>query len=226
MDNIQIHIWQLSEKTDSIDSNNTLVMVHDKYALKKTTIRKLFDYLNQDYKIESTIAYFDNQMKNINDQYTVFYSTLEVSISEFDQIIEELTNKFNTNRDKIRSMETDMNRMYTTLISIDKDLKLSDSDLSILSETLTNFGTVLTNLNNELNSTTLTLDDYKTEVKELSDEYSRIDSNTLTIQSDIETVKEVINNHNSDKSNELLQKINSEYDKLITIIDYYHHIHE
>ena len=33
-------------------------------------------------------------------------------------------------------------------------------------------------------------------------------------------------NINSEKNDLLLQRINSEYDKIIAILDYYHHIHE
>ena len=227
MDNIiQLHIWQLSEKIDSIDRDNDIIMIHDRYALKKTSIKNLFEYLNQDYKVDSTVAFFEKQMKDFDDKYNVLYASLEVSLDEYDEIIEELEAKFTTNRDNIRALETDMNKMYNTLISIDTDMKTVDNKQSILFDTLNNFSAILTDLDKRLTDAGSTLDEYDNRIDEITDLYTEIASNTQSLETKIEDLQESITADNSDKSNELLNKINSEYDKILAILDYYHHIHE
>lgn len=226
MENVQLHIWQLEEKTDSVDRDKDVIMVHDKYALKKASLKKLFEYLNQDYKIESTIAFFDNQMKIFDDKYYIYYALLEVSLNEYDKILEDLESKFTLVRDKIREVETNMNIMYKTIITIDNNLKLSDNKHSILFDTLNSFNSIINDLDKRLDSANRTLNEYENTISEVSDEYIALHDDSIIIESKIETIKESIKLSSSTKTNELLHKIYSEYDKVLSILDYYHHIHD
>lgn len=226
MDNIQIHIWQLSEKTDKLDSENDIMMVHDRYALKKTSIKKLFEYFNQDYKVDSTIAYFDKQMKDIDDKYLVSYGVVETSQDQYESTSEELSNKFMVIKENIHEIEVSMNKMYSVIVSIEKGLPTLENRESDLFEALWTLSSNLVNLEERLDSVLNTLNEYDSLLDEKTNEYIQLESDTNSVYTKIEEITEHINSNKNNKTHEIIQKINSEYDKILAILDYYHHIHE
>lgn len=226
MDNMQLHIWQLSEKTDSIDRDNDIVMIHDKYALKKTSLKNLFEYFNQNYKVESTVAYFENIINNFDEKYSVYYGNMEIELTKYEEIVDELSEKIIINENKIRSIETDINKLYSTIVAIDNNLKSVNSKEPVIFEALWRYSGNLINLSNQTTDMYNTLIDYSKHIEEAAKVYEHYKSNIENVYPEIDDIKNNINSNNNEKSKELLDLVNSEYDKILSIIDYYHHIHE
>ena len=206
MSTVQIHIWELSEKTDNVNTDD-LILIHDNISLKKTNISKLFEYLRQEHKIESTIAYFENKLKSINDRYNILYSSLEIHLDDLETVVQLLEDKFNINKNNIRSIETSMNKLYKSIVSTSKSFDSMNNDNAILSETLHDFSTVIADLESQAinNSTSLSRVDSK--LNDLQNSYTQLYDNTQSISDQIEKIKEIITTGNDNKKDELIQNI-------------------
>ena len=79
---IKVHIWQLPEKIDDIDKLINYSIIDDG-SVKKVKIEKLYEYFNQDYKVENINNYFEESIDSINKEYNpqYFSSLLFINIS-------------------------------------------------------------------------------------------------------------------------------------------------
>lgn len=225
MDIIKIHIWQLPEKTTNIDKDSDYTMIHDGLALKKVTMQKLYEYFNQDFKAENLIRYFNETLTSIDEEYQSKYSVLEVSLTEYGEIVKQLQEKFRINRNnisKLASLSNQLDEGINDLI-IFEDI---DNDYSILLSSLNDFSTVINSIKNSVSNHTKDINTLNNSVKVLSETATDIENNNNTMTERINTIKQNQEAHLESSKETLIKNINNEYDKILAIIDYYHHIHD
>lgn len=226
MEDIQIHIWELSEKTDDVNKDEDLFMVHDNISLKKVHVSKLFDYLRQDQKLDNTIAYFDNRFNKLNTKYDSYYSSITVSFNEYEEIVNELKEKFEKDKNDIRVLENSIGKLSNLVIEVRTGFKTIRDKNDILSETLNNFSILLSSLRVSSNKNRINLNNLDSFLDNITTRCSLVKNNNIKIQERIDKVKDIITNQNDDKKDEMISIIESKYDRVLSILDYYHHIHE
>lgn len=225
-DIIKVHIWQLPEKNNEINKPNEYTIIHDKYTLKKVKISKLYEYFTQDYKINNVVKYFENMLQSIDNEYNEKYSLLELSIDEYEKIVEDLAEKFNKNKEDILDFEVRSKKVELSI----KDFKESFNDInnkiSILDSTLDSFNSVISKLQSEFIGMYNNIIILQNRIKDMQNTASNLYSNSEKMNNKIHDIKNSIDTDVDTKKLQLIQNINSEYDKILAIIDYYHHIHE
>lgn len=224
-DVIKVHIWQLPEKTNNIDKSTSYMIINDGYT-KKILIEKLYEYFNQDYKTENTVKYFEDFIQKFDDEYRNQYPSLELSLDKYEVIVKELIKKFKTNRDNIRELETIFSSLSVDIqdiIEIFSNIKDDHSILHSIFDTLNNRNNIIKSNDFQNSKDIKELNDSILELEENADIISTNDTN---IQKQVEVLKNSISNISDDKKNILLKNIESEYDKIIAIVDYYHHTHD
>lgn len=223
MENVDIHIWELPEKTDGIDKSNDYTLIHDGGALKRINIEKLYEYFGQDYKIENTVKYFETIMELENDRYDILYSELESSTNVHSKIIKDLSDGFTNTTNRIRVLETSLNQIQTdinTISEVFKNIRSRDSilhnNLSVLQDDIIKVESV-----NDL------LDDVVTEeiksIDNIESSITTINANNTSIKKIINRLPNNIDTKISEKGEILLRDINDAYDRIVSIIDHYHH---
>lgn len=224
-DIIKVHIWQLSEKITNINKSSEYTMIHDGSALKKVTMQKLYEYFNQDFKAENLIRYFDETLVSLDEEYQAKYSLLEISLTKYEKLVKQLQEKFKVNRDnisKLASLSNQLDEGINDLI-IFEDI---DNDYSILLSSLNNFSTVINSIKNSVSNHTKDINTLNNSVKVLSNTSTVIENNNNTMAERINSIKQNQEAYLENSKETLIKNINDEYDKILAIIDYYHHIHD
>lgn len=222
-----IHIWELPEKTDDIDKIKDITMVHDNITLKKVIYDKLYEYFSQDYKIDNLDRYFDLLIKEEDDKFRVIYLSLSDRIYYYSDIIDDLVNKFNTNKDNIRSIETRINKMGNDIVILDGSFENFKSKLSDLIDKVNELKEVLLKLDFRYNVYIIKYINHCNDISsKINSDIQKIENNHKEISDTISEVSDIVNAEIPDKRKEMTDIINSEYDKILAIIDYYHHIHD
>ena len=223
MDN-KIHIWELPEKTNSIDKDKDYTIVHDGTNLKRVNFNRIYNYFNQDYKIENTVKYFEVLLETEGKRYESLYSELELALDKYNETIEDLSIKFSNNRNKIRECEFIQNQMDNDINSLSKSFESIKNDFSTISTDLNDMSNNISNLksnNDEIDSTISSLyyytDSIESDIPKIKEDHEYIINTSNIISSNIK--KEV-----NDNSEILTKNINDVYDKIVAIIDHYHHI--
>lgn len=223
MENVDVHIWELPEKTDEIDKSNDYTLIHDGGALKKINIEKLYEYFGQDYKIENTVKYFETIMELENKRYDTLYSELESSTDISSEAIKDLSDGFTDNANRIRVLETSSNQIQTDINTISEAFKNIRSRDSILHNNLS----VLQDDIIKIESVNTVLDDIVivnvTAASNLQGIITKINANNNSINKIINRLPNNIDAKIDEKGEVLLKNINDAYDRIISIIDYYHH---
>lgn len=224
-DVIKVHIWQLPEKTTNIDKSSEYTMIHDGLALKKVSMQKLYEYFNQDYKAENLIRYFDETLISLDEEYELKYSTMELSLSEYEILVKELQEKFKVNRDNIGRLETIINQLDKDIdgLIIFEDI---ENDHSILLSTLNDFSNIVNDIKNTVTNHTNDINILNDNVEVLSNTATELDNNHTILVDRVNKIKQNEETHLETSKETLIKNINDEYDKILAIIDYYHHIHD
>ena len=228
MDNdiTKVHVWELPEKTNEIDESNEYIMIHDGMALKKTTIKKLYEYLGQDYKIQNIIKYFETLMETENKNYDLLYSGLENSLDSYSKIIKELEDGFTINRDNIRRLETQTNQRDQDAITLTDSFKSIGNKQTVYSNEVSEFKEEVNNIFTESADISSKRDEFNSSVNDINNIITEVISNNEYITQTIDKIPDNIDNNILTYGEALTKKLNDEYDKIVAIIDYYHHIHE
>ena len=228
MDNdiTKVHVWELPEKTNEIDESNEYIMIHDGMALKKTTIKKLYEYLGQDYKIQNIIKYFETLMETENKNYDLLYSGLENSLDSYSKIIKELEDGFTINRDNIRRLETQTNQRDQDAITLTDSFKSIGNKQTVYSNEVSEFKEEVNNIFTESADISSKRDEFNSSVNDINNIITEVISNNEYITQTIDKIPDNIDNNILTHGEALTKKLNDEYDKIVAIIDYYHHIHE
>lgn len=224
-DIIKVHIWQLPEKVSDIIKEEEYTIINDGFT-KKVSMQRLYEYFNQDYKIENTERYFNETLYSINKEYEPKYVTLELSLNNYEDMVQRLVNDFKVNRDKIRDLETSFivfNNSINNTVNIFEDLA---NKQSILLSTLENFQSIIFDLKSKILNHRIEIEDLKGNTNELITEVSQLYINSGNMKNQLNEIEGSINSNIQNKKETLLQNINTEYDKIISIIDHYHHIHD
>ncbi len=222
---IKVHIWQLPEKIDDIDKLINYSIIDDG-SVKKVKIEKLYEYFNQDYKVENINNYFEESMDSINKEYNPQYFSLEIALKDYEILVQELVEKFKMTRNKIRKVQTILTSSIQDTNDIEGVFEDTDNKLSILLLTLNNFSDIVLKLKTIINTNSK-------DIESLNDSVNKLIENTEALIEDSSNMKTKIENNKinedvyiNNRKGTLINKINSEYDKILAIIDYYHHIHD
>lgn len=224
-DIIKVHIWQLPEKTTNINKDSEYTMIHDGSALKKVSMQNLYEYFNQDYKAENLIRYFNETLTLIDEEYQLKYSTLELSLNEYDKLVKQLQEKFRVNRNNINRLESISNQLDKDIndLIIFEDI---ENDYFILLSNLNDFSTVINAIKNSVSNHTKDIDTLNDNIESLSDTATDIENKHDILAERINTIKQNQEAYLESSKEILIKNINDEYDKILAIIDYYHHIHD
>lgn len=224
-DIIKVHIWQLPEKITNINKSSEYTMIHDGSALKKVTMQKLYEYFNQDFKAENLIRYFDETLISLDEEYQAKYSSLELSIDEYTKLIKELQEKFKVNRDNL-------GRLNITINNLDQDIndliifEDIENDYSLLLSTLNDFSDVVNNIKESVSNHTNGINTLNNNIESLSETAIDIENKYDAMTQKVNSIKQNEETYLERSKETLLKNINDEYDKIVAIIDYYHHIHD
>ena len=229
MDNnevVKVHIWELPEKTDEIDKANNYTIIHDGVELKKVAIEKLYEYFNQDYKIENVVLFFETLMSNENKRLEELYEKLELSIEEYKEIVIKLIEKFLINRGKLRELETNTNKIDFDIEDITKSFESIGNKHSKLLGYFEDFGDNISEIETINESTEEVITKTNESVSKIISDKAEIEINNEYISSSVKKVSEDIDTQFKEKGELLIKNINDEYDRIVSIIDHYHHIHD
>ena len=226
MDNkeIKIHIWELPEKVNDVNKSKEYFIIYDS-DLKKIRAEKIYDFFIQNYKMENLAQVIEEKIIKFSDEYNSKYIELDLSINRYEEWVRELSAKFKDNHDRIIKIEMSMrdiinsnNNMNELLIDINKRCILLEVFFKDNSDIINE--NILSGSNDNEN-----LEELKTKVNELLNTSSQISTNNDMIKEQISSIKKNTQEDILDKSISLKNRIESEYDRIVSIIDYYHHIH-
>lgn len=223
MEKQKIHIWKLPEKTDDIDKLNDITMIHDGLSVKKIYMNKLYDYFNQDYKINNIIEFFENELYNFNNEYNSNYKKLDEALEHYEDLVKELQNKFKDNRIEINDLQKRVNKIIVDNEDISESFISLKDKHDILSSTINNFKNKVFELNSKSLLNSDDIKDLNKIVPLLYDNINYINQSFEPITNQIDSISKY-EDLNS-KKEIILKRIINEYDKILSIIDYYHHIH-
>lgn len=222
MANKKLYIWQLQEKEDSINKNNSYCIIYDD-EVKKVSVSKLYDFFNQDDKILDIQNSIEGLLREYDSDLEIKYADLDVSIVSYDELVKELQEKFKINEDNIRKLITRMSKLEYGTEDIDTSFNYTNSKYETLSSTIQNFKEKISELNDTNNTNTTDIQYLIDTQKTLQAEQNSAISILNSVENDIERIK---NDKSLDeKTNDFINRVNDEYNKIVTIIDYYHHIH-
>lgn len=226
MDKVEVHIWQLPEKVGEVNKDNEYAIIHDGYTLKKIVLTKLYEYFNQDYKIDNIIKYFEDLMKTYNEQFEVKYTNLELSLDEYETLVNELTNKFESDKDRIRDVESRFIILHNDMKDLDETFKTIDIKQQNLSDTFGSFSVIITNLSSFFIGKYTEVIELYERVDDINNDIHSIKNNIKNIENKVDTVSAIIDTDVESKKNIFIKNVNAEYDKILNILDHYHHIKE
>ena len=222
----KVHIWQLPEKNNTIDKSSDIMMVHDGISLKKVILNKLYEYLNQDYKIDDMVQEFEDELNKITSEYDPKYKECETFLLQYEQIVKELKEKFKTNEDNIRDLKKGQAKLELDISDIDTNYTSISNKLDILSDTLSNFKKKLNELKNQSKEDTVSIRVLNKSVNNLSDTASQLYINSGSMKDKMSNIKKNQEKDLSEREDKFIKKMENEYDKILAIVDYYHHIHD
>lgn len=222
----KVHIWELPEKTDEIDKDNTYTLVHDGSEPKKVLITKLYEYFNQDYKTENIALFFETLLNNYESEYDESYDKLSESIFSYAEKVKKLSEDFIANKDGIRDLQYKTNKISTDIEAIIKSFNDInnihfdlDKDIHDLKRDFSSLEGRYYTVGNNIACQEPIISSIKLDKSKIKSDTSYVARNVGEISEDIETQIE-------EKGTELIKNINDAYDSIVAIIDHYHHIHE
>lgn len=222
---IKVHIWQLPEKIDDIDRENDYTIINDG-STKKVSIKKLYEFFNQDYKIENIEKTITRELENLDKKFNPRYFLLELSIKKYDSMIKKLEDKFSVNKVNLRRVEGISGQLDSNIDGIINTFEIIDNKCVILLSTLENFTSVVLDIEEDVFKNSNEVNNLKINVNTLIEDTNNVEIDSQDISVRINDLKEFVDEHLQDEKETLINKINNEYDKILAIVDYYHHIHE
>ena len=218
-----IHIWGLPEKVNNVDKYIDITMIHDKYALKKIKLERLFEYFEQNYKIDNTVSYFETVLELWDNKYNSSYNELKSNTDLYDEIITNLHNDFTTNRNNIRRLETSTNQNNTGMKLIDDSHEDTRNSISELSKNIAILQDSLIKVNQRNSVIDLTVKDLESQSQIIEQTKNEIESDNTDILASIERISKHEEHNLRSKAEELSMNINKAYDRIVSIIDSLHH---
>ena len=219
METNDVHIWQLPEKTDDVNKDTDVILIYSGEA-KKVLLNKMSEHYNQDYKADNFVEHFENNLDELDQEYELQYALLEALLDEYQITVNDFIEKFTDNRDIIRRLETESIQLDNSLIGFDTLKKEHDTLLTAIRSLAGDVANLressvqnVTNTNKVSNN----IEDLEEQKDYFAGEYTSINTNADEIR------KTIIRNSNN-KNDILLESINAKHDKILEIIQYYHHI--
>lgn len=225
-DNGIIHIWELPDKINDINKTKDYTVIHDGSTLKKIVFEKLYEYFNQNYKVNNMITFFETLFGNENERLEELYTNLDGSLETYEDIIKNFIDEFTVNKDNIRQLERDTNQNSIDIENILKSFKNISNRNNWLSDDfeITNNSVASLNSQNNINiNNTSNVYDLSTTVGFIK---SDIENTHSSISKSINNVSKDINTRVDEDGQILTKNINDVYDKFLAIFDHYKHIHD
>lgn len=226
-DIIKIHIWQLKEKTDDINKYSDYAILYDGITLRKVKLSKLYEYFNQDYKIDNIVKYFESLLREYDDSMDIKYNELKISLDKYLKWVTELESKFKINDEDIRRLTKMSNELDKNISNIDTSFTDNISiDCSDLERVFSKIQEELLNKENIILLNSKDITNLDKLISNIIEDVSQLYINDGNMKDQIEDIRNNVNTDVDNKKEELSNLINSEYDKILAIIDHYHHIHD
>ena len=223
MNNQEIHIYQLPEKTNNVNKLNTYTLIHDKHALKKVNLNLLYEFFNQDYKIENIVTYFEGKLDKYNKDYELLYESFEENLKIFSELTETLNEKFVLNSANLRSCTNRSAGIDNTIKVLDTAFNESISKIQDLQLKLEDLSVRIYGIKTLIDKNSNSLNNIKNDHNKMVEDISQLYLNYGSIKDQISYLKELSHTDIEDKKEILIQNIHKAYDDIVTIISHYHH---
>ena len=221
-----IHIWELPEKLNDIDKSTEYTIVHDGAVLKKVTLEKIFDYFSQDYKMDNLVRYFNVLMETGDKWYEELNEELSLSIDNYNRTIEILTDNFEEDKNKLRTVITSINQLGFDILELSNTYEYRRTTFAEMSEILDTTDEIQSDMEERMRLTEESVKTIKTLQSEASAPVKEITDNISKAKEFFSGLEDNIYEKITEESKKFTKKINEEYDKIINIFKYYHYIEE
>jgi uncharacterized phage infection (PIP) family protein YhgE len=222
-DIIDIHIWQLPEKTGDINKTKEYLMIHDGYALKKVTAEKLYEYFGQNYKIDNMVKTIDTLLVIENNKYQPLYVDLDKSTKLYEETVNDLNDKFLNDINNIRNLESLINHINNDIETLSKSQNNLRSKFSKLHEKINELDETVDNIKNRNIIVEDIADDLNKSSEIITSAKKEIASGNVYLKESISRISKHEESNLRDKAEDISMNINVAYDRIVTIIDSLHH---
>ena len=225
-----IFIYQLPLKTTDIQKNNEFMVIRDSQETKRIKVSLLFDYFSQNSKIDKLKENIEKTLSEYDEKYVKIYEDFDSFLDIYDDVINNtdtgLIVMFSENENRINALAEDL--MERGMIIGKIEYNLSDiSDKTESSEK--SYGEMIDLINrlifDEL-ANSKDLSNISDKIEEFENDTKEIEEDIIINKNEIENVNKSLNNDLNDKIQNITIKLNNGYDKILALIDHYHHIHD
>ena len=228
-DIIPVFIWELPMKVDTIDTFNDIMIIRDKNSTKKIRMSLVLEYFSQNSKIEQLEDTIENALQRIDNEYIPKYEYIIKELNFCDNLINGnngLKERFDSNRLQINALILTMAQCGVSINSLEKEINKLAGNIRIIEEKITKSVYLIQDI--EKRKEVLFNAISKTE--EIADQFiestNSIESSWKSIEDYLQEFSEDINTDIANKIDTIKQKLNYEYDLILSIIDRYHHVHD
>lgn len=223
-DNDIIHIWQLPSKDDNISKFNSYIIIHHNKITYKINVQNLFNHFIDNEKINKMRREMEAIIDTLDETYIDKYTALEHELDEQKELVELVSDDISSEYD---NYITELSQSYEILKSIvqelDRDIRSTWDNYNEIREDYSRLIHETNLVNNSDNGASL--------IGNINDRIINIDNDSTVLLKEYERLSDNINiscdNINegiTSKEQEFIDIMNSECDKIIDIIDHYHHI--
>ena len=222
MEQKKLYIWQLQEST-SIDKNTSYFIIYDQ-EVKKVLASKLFGFFNQDEKITNIQNNIEGLLREYDADWQTKYDTLDTKTIPYETWVKTLQEKFKDNENKIRELTTEVSKLENSNEDVIESFKDINSKYEILFETISNFRSKVEDLKSFSDMDSNNIGDINSNISIIQLDLTNIFNSFDPMYEKIDEIKKY--DELNDETNKFLKRIDDEYDKIVAIIDHYHHIHD
>ncbi len=225
-----IFIYQLPLKTTDIQKNNEFMVIRDSQETKRIKVSLLFDYFSQNSKIDKLKENIEKTLSEYDEKYVKIYEDFDSFLDIYDDVINNtdtgLIVMFSENENRINALAEDLMERGMIIGKIEYNL----SDISDKTESSEKSYGEMIDLINRLIFDELAdskdLSNISDKIEEFENDTKEIEEDIIINKNEIENVNKSLNNDLNDKIQNITIKLNNGYDKILALIDHYHHIHD
>lgn len=228
-DIIPVFVWELPMKVDNIDTLNDIMIIRDKSGTKKIRMSLVLEYFSQNCKIEQLEDTIENALQRIDNEYIPKYEYIIKELNFCNNLINGnngLKERFDFNRLQINALILTMAQCGVSINSLEKEINELASDVRIIEKKITKSVYLIQDIEKRKE----VLFNAISKIEEAADQFiestNSIESNWQSIESDLQELTENANTDIINKIDAIKQKLNYEYDLILSIIDRYHHVHD
>lgn len=228
-DIISVFIWELPMKKEDIDIANDLMIIRDNTTTKKIKVSLLLEYFSQNYKAEQLEQTIENSLRRISDEYIPKYEYILKELQICDNLINGsngLKERFNDNRNRINALVLSLAQCGVTINNLEDAIYRLVNSIKELEDKFSISTYSTQRLIEKQESLSSEISDLGTKTDRFVQETDSLESNCNKLNADLDQIFKDSNNDIETKVDLIIQKMNHEYDVILSAIDRYHHTHE